>query len=295
MNATSQFSNQVVIVTGASRGIGRATAMAFAREGATTILASRSREKLEQVADDIRRFNPKVRVIPTDVSSREQVGSMVETVLGEFGRIDVLVNNAGSAVVGPVEGERFVQDTKDLMAVDFYGSVFCTQAVLPSMRRRGRGHIVNLSSVVGRKAFPKFGGYSAAMHAITAYSDALRQELRGSGIGVSTIHPALTQTALLTKIDPADLPSPFRNMTPISAESVAKGIVRAVRKNLPRVVLPWQPHMLLLGDALSARIGDRIVRLISNRLYATFIGLYRGRTYEFPVRTRGDRLSVKSG
>ncbi|MDD5035594.1 MAG: SDR family NAD(P)-dependent oxidoreductase [Methylococcaceae bacterium] len=293
MKLSTKFQNQVVIVTGASSGIGRATALAFAREGATTVLASRSVDKLEQVADEIRRFNPKVRVIPTDVSSREQVVAMVDKVLAELKRIDVLVNNAGSASVGRFDGEGFVADAQNLMAVDFYGGIYCAQAVLPIMRRQRSGHIVNLSSVVGRKAFPQFGAYSAAMHAIAAYSDALRQELRGTGIGVSIIHPALTQTALLDKIDPADLPPPFRRMTPISAEAVAKGIVGAVRKNRPRVILPWQPKLMLVADALSARVGDLIVRLLSTSVFPTFMGLYRGRTYQYAVSTRTDQVSTK--
>ncbi len=283
MKRLSQFANKVVIVTGASSGIGRATALAFAREGAITVLASRSKEKLEQVADEILRIAPKVLVVPTDVSSREQVEAMVEKVLAEFGRIDVLVNNAGAAAVGSVEDKGFVENNQKLMAVDFYGGVFCIQSVLPIMRRQGAGHIVNLSSVVGRKAFPKFGAYSAAMHAISGYSDSLRQELKGSGIGVSIIHPALTQTALLDHIDQHDLPPPFRRMTPISAEAVASGIVSAVRNNRPRAILPWQPKMMLLADALSPRLGDFIVRLLSTRVFSRLIGMNRGRTYQFPV------------
>ncbi len=283
MKHSSKFSDQVVIVTGASSGIGRATALAFAREGATTVLASRSQERLDRVAAEIRRFNPKVRVIPTDVSSKEQVETMVDRVRKEFGRIDVLVNNAGAAAVGPMDGEGFVEDSKNLMAVDFYGGIFCIQAVLPIMRRQGRGHIVNLSSVVGRKSFPKFGAYSAAMHAISGYSDALRQELRGAGIGVSVIHPALTQTALLEKIAPADLPPPFQSMTPISAEAVAAAIVRAAYKNRPRVILPWQPRIMLFVDALSPRAGDLIVRLLSSKAFSGLMGLYRGRTYQYPA------------
>lgn len=235
------------------------------------------------MAAEIRRGNPEVRVIPTDVSARDQVERMVERVRAEFGRIDVLVNNAGAAAVGPVEGAGFVDDNRKLMEVDFYGGIYCTRAVLPIMQRQGHGHIVNLSSVVGRKAFPRFGAYSAAMHAIAGYSDSLRQELRGSGIGVSVIHPALTQTGLLAGIDPADLPPPFRKMTPISAEEVAEGILRAVRRNLPRVILPWQPKMMLLADALSPGTGDRVVRLLSTSVFSRLIGMNRGRTYQYPA------------
>lgn len=280
MNGNIRFEDKIVAITGASSGIGRATALAFAREGAIPILVSRSKEKLEKVADEIRRFRPDVRVIPTDVSSQEQVDGMVEKVLAEFGRVDILVNNAGMAHVGPIGQESFVEGTKEMMAVEFYGTVYCTKAVLPIMQRQGAGHIVNMSSVVGRKAFPHFAGYSATMHAIAAFSDALRQELHGSGIYVSTIHPALAQTALLDHTDPADMPTPFRKMTPITAERVAEGILRAILKRQPRIILPFSPKLLLLQDAFSARLGDRIVRMLSNPVFSSLIGMYRGRTYE---------------
>jgi short-subunit dehydrogenase len=288
MTRKTRFDTQVVIITGASSGIGRATALAFAREGTTTVLASRSREKLEEVAEEIHRFNPRVRVLPTDVSSQEQVEAMVHAVATEFGKIDVLVNNAGSAAVGAVDGDRFVEDARHLLDVDFFGKVFCTRAVLPIMRRQGHGAIVNLSSVVGRKAFPRFAAYSAAMHAIAAFSDALRQELRGTGISVSTIHPALTQTAFFEGVDPADIPAPFRRMTPISAEAVARKILKAVVKKLPRVIIPWQPRLLLMGDALSAGFGDRMVRMLQNPVFMALIGMYRGRVYQHASDPRSE-------
>jgi len=280
MNGKALFDGKVVIITGASQGIGRATALAFAREGAIPILVSRSREKLEQAADGIRRFNPKVRVIPADVSSQTEVHDMVAKVLAECGRIDVLVNNAGIARVGPIGEAGFIEDMKEMMAVDVCGTVYCTKAVLPSMHKQGSGHIVTMSSVVGRKAFPDFGGYSIAMHAISAFSDTLRQELYGSGIFVSGIHPALTQTALLDHVEARAMPPPFRKMTPITAERVAEGILRAVRKRQPRVILPFPAKLLLLQDALSAKLGDRIVRMLSNPVFSSVIGMYRGRVYE---------------
>ncbi len=280
MNKNTKFANKVVIVTGASSGIGRATALAFAREGATTILASRSLEKLEKVAEEIRRFNPHVRVYQTDVSSQEQVDKMVINVIAEFKKVDILINNAGGSKVGPVEQHGYVDDVRELFETDFYGKIFCALAVLPIMRRQGFGAIVNLSSVVGRKAFPRFSAYSAAMHAIAAFSDALRQEMKGTGISISTIHPALTQTALLEGVKPVDIPAPFRKMTPVTAEQVAAKILKAVLKRQARVIIPWQPRFLILGEALSPWLGDLVVRLLQNQVFITLIGMYRGRVYQ---------------
>src|SRR5437588_7471187 len=288
MARRSSLDGRVAIITGASSGIGRATALAFARGGATTVLASRSAEKLERVAAEIRGFNTQVLVLPTDVSVREQVQHLVDRTVEEFGRIDILFNNAGNAYVGPVDDGRFVDDLNNMLAVSFYGVVYGAQAVLPVMKRQSTGHIINMSSVVGRKAFPHFGGYSITMHAISAFTDALRQELRGTGIAVTCVHPALTQTAMLDEVNPADMPPPFRAMTPRTPEFVAAGIVNAVSKQQPRVVMPAPPHTLLLGDALSPHIGDLIVRLLSKPLFSYLVGMYRGRVYEHHPGRRDD-------
>jgi len=288
MARNQSLDGKVVIVTGASSGIGRASALALAREGTTTVLASRSAEKLEGVAEEIRGLGAEVLVVPTDVSAPEQVQHLVDRTVKEFERIDILFNNAGTASVGPLDQERFVDDLNKMMASSFYGTVYGTRAVLPVMKNQGTGHIINMSSVVGRKAFPRFGGYSITMHAISAFSDALRQELRGTGIAVTSVHPALTQTAMLDEVDPADMPPPFRAMTPRTPEFVAAGIVEAVYKRPPRVVLPAPPHMLLLGDALSPHVGDLIVRLLSKPAFSYLVGMYRGRVYEHHPSGRGD-------
>ena len=280
MSKKERFKDKVVVVTGASSGIGKATALAFAHEGAKTLLVSRSREKLESVADEIRGFNENVLVVPTDVSSKDEVDMMIEKVISKFGGIDVLFNNAGSSYVGPISNENFVEDTKKMLDVDFMGTVYTTRAVLPVLKKQGSGHIMNMSSVVGRKAFPRFAGYSSAMHAISAFTDSLRQELRGSGIGVSTIHPALTQTPLLKHVKPEDMPPPFKGMTPITVESVARAVLDGVYYNRARVVVPFQPRLLFLADAISPSLGDLVVRLLSNKAFSMVLGMYRGNLYQ---------------
>jgi len=283
MSNKERFKDKVVVVTGASSGIGRAAALEFAREDAKTVLVSRSREKLQRVAEEIGEFNPDVLVVPADVSSPEQVRGMVEQVISKYGTIDVLFNNAGSSYVGRVEDDDFAANAKKMMDADYFGTVNVTKEVLPVMKRQGSGHIMNMSSVVGRKAFPHFGGYSAAMHAITGFTDALRQELRGTGINVSTIHPALTQTPLLESIKPEDMPPPFRRLTPISVETVAKAVVDGVVHNRARIVVPFQPRFLYLADMLSPGIGDLAVRLLQNKVFSTLLGTYRGDVYHHGV------------
>lgn len=280
MNSKDRFKGKVVFITGASSGIGREAALEFAREGAKTALLSRSREKLQKVAEEIRAVNPDVLVVTADVSVPEEVKEAVQKVLSEFGRIDILFNNAGSSFVGSIEDDDFIEKTKQLLDVDYFGTVHMTREVLPVMKEQGSGHIVNMSSVVGKKAFPRFGGYSSAMHAITAFSDATRQELRGSGINVSTIHPGLTQTPLLNDVRPEDMPPPFRRMTPISPRQVAKALLSGIDHNQARIVVPFQPNVLLLADALSPSLGDMVVRMLSGRLTSRLLGTYRGRIYD---------------
>ena len=274
MKRKQLFAGRVTIVTGASSGIGRATALKFARQGATTILAARSRNKLDRLAEEIASFGAPVRVIPTDVASKEQVDAMTQAVEKEFGRIDILINNAGGGAVGTVEDSQFADQTRELLEVDFFGKVYCCQAVLPIMRRQGQGAIVNLSSVVGRKAFPRFGAYSSSMHAVSAFSDALRQELHGSGIRVTTVYPALTQTDFFSRFPKARMPVQFSHMKPLAPETVAQAIVRAVRKGSPRVILPWQPPLMLLGDTVSARFGDWFVRMLDKGWFMRLIWMY---------------------
>ena len=273
------FDNAVVLVTGASRGIGRDVALAFAREGASVILAARSVERLDGVAREIRELGNEVLAVPTDMTSPAAVTSLVEAAVSRFGRIDVLVNNAGIARVGDIESVTFEDDLKDTLQASVFGMIQLTQRVLPILRQQGSGTIVNMSSVMGRKAFARFGSYAIVMHSVSAFSDALRQELAGTGIRVCVIHPALTATDLLRSVDETQMPASFRHMTPLRSEVVARSVVAAVRRGRRRVVLPRNANMLLLGEALSPRIGDLIASALTMRPIARLLRMSRGTTY----------------
>lgn len=279
MKKHTTFSGKVVVITGASSGIGKALAKAFAHAGAFTVLVSRGGEKLNKVVAELKTDHPDVLALSADVSSDQQVREMVDHVVAKYGRVDILINNAGTSLVGPTEATDFEGNTKKLLETSFYGTIHLNSRVIPLMKGQKSGQIVNMSSVVGRKAFPRFGSYSAAMHAITGYSDALRQELTGNGISVMTLHPGLTQTELLTEVNPADMPPPFRFMTPMTPDFVAQRVLWALRKKKVRLILPFQARFLLLMDAFSPRLGDLLVRLLSNRFFARFLGTFRGTSY----------------
>jgi len=274
-----RFRDQVVVVTGASSGIGRAAALAFAREGAKTVLLSRSREKLDAVAEEIRALGQEVFVAPADVASKQEVDAAIAAVLERYGRIDVLFNNAGKSEVGPTDAPGFVDGVREMFEIDYLGTVRVTQAVVPSMRRQGSGRILNMSSVMGRKAFAKFGGYASVMHAIIGYTDALRQELRGAGIDVSVILPSLTQTPLLSDVQPEDMPPPFRRLTPIHVEQVAEAALNGLARRKARIEVPWQPRLLMFAQAVSPRLGDLFVKVLQTRVFGWVFGTFRGRTY----------------
>jgi NAD(P)-dependent dehydrogenase (short-subunit alcohol dehydrogenase family) len=273
------FEDEVVLVTGASRGIGKAVALAFAEQGAQVVLAARSAERLADVAEDVSALGSQVLVVPTDVTSHADVVALVDAALRRFGRIDVLVNNAGIGRVGGVESAEFSDNVRDTLQASLFGMVDVTQQVLPAMRRQGSGTIVNMSSVMGRKAFARFGSYAIVMHAVSAVSDALRQELAGSNIRVSVMYPALTATDLLRDADEAQMPPPFRHMTPLASEAVARAVVTAVRRGAPRVVMPGPAKLLLLGEAFSPRIGDLIASALAHRSFIRLVGMSRGKTY----------------
>ncbi|MDX3263031.1 SDR family NAD(P)-dependent oxidoreductase [Streptomyces sp. MI02-2A] len=273
------FANRVVLITGASRGIGRAVALAFARQGALLVLAARSEERLAQVESEVRDLGSDVLSVPTDVTSPEAVTALVDAAVSRFGRIDVLVNNAGIGMVGRVESAAFEDNARQTMQASLFGMINVTQRVLPVFRRQGSGAIVNMSSVMGRKAFARFGSYAIVMHGVSAFSDSLRQEVADSGIRVSVIYPALTATDLLREAKEAQMPPPFRHMTPLPANEVARAVVAAVRQGKRRVVLPRMANMLLLGEALSPRIGDLIATALTKRRIARLLRMSSGKTY----------------
>jgi NADP-dependent 3-hydroxy acid dehydrogenase YdfG len=283
------FTNKVVLVTGASRGIGRAVALAFAQEGAQLVLAARSADRLAQVENEVRDLGSATLSVVTDVTSHDAVAALVDAAMNRFGRIDVLVNNAGIGKVGGIESAAFESDVRQTLQASLFGMIDVTQRVLPILRKQRSGAIVNMSSVMGRKAFSRFGSYAIVMHAVSAFSDSLRQEVAGDGIRVSVIHPALTATDLLREAAEAEMPPPFRHMTPLSSEDVARAVVAAVRRGKRRVVLPRTANMLLLGEALSPRIGDLIATALTLRPVAGLLGMSRGKTYHETIASRPGR------
>jgi len=239
------FSDKVVIVTGASSGIGKETALAFARAGARVVLVARRGELLQQIVAE----NPQLRLSPfvADITCSDAASSIVESTLRQFGRIDILVNNAGLGMRGLVAEVR-LEDAQRVMELNFFALLRCTQAVLPTMRLQRNGQIVNIVSILGAIAAPHYGVYSASKAAVRALSDALRVELRPDGIDVIAILPGYTDTPFFqSQIGGSECGT---TMAAIPATIVAEAILKACRRRCREVTLP-----------LICKVGEWVKRL----------------------------------
>ncbi|NLG52256.1 MAG: SDR family NAD(P)-dependent oxidoreductase [Chloroflexi bacterium] len=245
--------DKTAVVTGASSGIGRATALALAEQGARVALMARRQEALEKVAADIRALGREALVLPADVTVQAQVQQAIAEVVRQWGRVDILVSNAGTYYRRPVD-QLDPEIIERSMAVNFYGGLYAILAVLPHMIEGQSGHLVLVTSLDGRKGLPLDAPYVVAKFAMTGLGDCLRQELRGKGIHTTTVMPGRVDTPLLE-----DIQVPWISAK-ISPETVARGIVRAIKKRQPVVITPLTGRFLYLIDTISPRIGDWIVR-----------------------------------
>jgi uncharacterized protein len=227
-----RIDGRTAIITGASSGIGQATAALLTEERVNTVLASRNRRKLEALALDLVSLPGRTLVVPTDVTDGLAVEALVRKTVEEFGRVDILINNAGVGLFAPIAGGN-PDNQRRLFDVNFWGAINCIQAAVPYMQSQGRGHIVNVASIAAKVSPPYMGMYSATKFALSAVSDALRSELAGSGIGVSTIYPGLTQTSFMEHmIQEVEVPAIPPVARFVGSDAVARRIVQSVRLGL---------------------------------------------------------------
>jgi NADP-dependent 3-hydroxy acid dehydrogenase YdfG len=223
---------RVIAITGASSGIGEATALACAAAGARVSLAARREDLLARVAERIEAAGGEALAIPTDVTDEQQARSFIEATNERFGRLDALVNNAGVMHLGPIDGAP-TEEWRTMVAVNVFGVLYCTHAALPFMREQGEGHIVNVSSVGGKVLGTYSGVYSLTKFGIGAFTEALRKESLEDGIRVTSVVPGSTATELRshTRGEVLDkILGAFAGVTPLDPEDIARAVIYALEQ-----------------------------------------------------------------
>ncbi len=190
-----KLKDQTAIVTGAGRGIGRATALAFAHEGANVVLVARTASEIEAVAEAIQKTGREALAVPTDVANKSEVQSMVRKTLERFGKVDILVNNAGVAGTSPIP--KITEELWDLnIAVNLKGVFLCTQAVFSHMCEQGHGHILNVSSLAGRHPGARYGAYCAAKFGVSGFTGVTNNEGLSHGVKATLVEPGPVDTKM---------------------------------------------------------------------------------------------------
>jgi NAD(P)-dependent dehydrogenase (short-subunit alcohol dehydrogenase family) len=253
---------KVAIVTGASSGIGEATARALGLRGATVVAAARNEERLGELERGVQVSGGRVLGVKTDVTDRGSVEATIGRTVEEFGAPSILVNNAGLGLSGRVE-ELGTEDLRDVMEVNLIGPLNCIQAALPHMNPGG--HIINVSSVVGKRAIPKVGGYCASKFALNGLTDALRVEVAGRGISVTSVYPGTTSTAF--RDNSRRTRDEKRGWRPpgVTPDRVAEKIARAAEKRGRDVYIRFSDRLFVAGTTLFPGLTDRVIRLLLAR------------------------------
>ena len=250
-----------VVITGASSGIGRATALEMARRGANLVLAARRTERLEEVASQCRALGVQAVAVTADVSNPDDCRRLIESA----GDVDVLVNNAGFAVLGTIN-EIDPAEIRGMMDTNYFGTVHCTRAVLPRMLARGRGTIVNVSSMLGIMGVAGMSAYCATKFAIVGFTEGLRDEVLGKGVRVAMVCPGTTDTEFFVKADKDKMPGASRLMPAVKPERVARAVCDAAEDGRYRRILPVLAAIYMRFKEFSPRIAHALFRRVSAML-----------------------------
>ncbi len=262
-----QISGNVIIITGASSGIGRATALALAREGCTLVLVARRENLLDALKAEVTSLGGRAISFPMDLNNRGEVERMISATTKLFGRIDVLINNAAFGYFGTVQNTPAAV-IREIFSLNFEAALLACQCAIPVMASARKGHIINVSSIAGKRGLPLSGIYCATKFALHGISESMRIELKDSGIDVSVINPAGTVTEFHRNVRMGDVAGPFRPLgRSQSPETVARAIVHCIKR--PKAeVYPYPISRLLVWiNAVAPSLVDRVMTpYLRNRL-----------------------------
>ncbi len=255
-----QQTGRVVAITGASAGIGRATALRLAREGAAIVACARRADRLDTLRRDIEAAGGTALTIVADVTREDDMNGLVTRAVERFGRLDVMMCNAGFGIYGAID-DITPDQMRKLVDINYFGTYYATRAALGVFRRQGAGHIVIVSSIVGKRGVPYMGAYSATKFAQVGLAECLRSEVDGSGIHVSVVYPISTSTEFTevmlreTGSDISQSVGPRQ-----SAEDVADAIARAIANPVPEIYPYAKSRGLVLLNAIAPGFCDRLVK-----------------------------------
>jgi NADP-dependent 3-hydroxy acid dehydrogenase YdfG len=242
--------DQVIIITGASSGIGRATALCLAQFKARVVLAARNAENLAALQQEILQQGGQALAIQTDVTALADAEHLVQTTLAQWGKIDILIANAGQYIQGTLGTAGDLDLFQQSLAVNFYGTLHVIKSVLPAMQQAGKGQIVIINSLDAKKGIVGDGPYIAAKAALAGLGDALRQELREQGITVTSIYPGRVDTPMIKHIQVPWISSK------IAPEKVVKAILRSIKYQRAIVMVPGVHRLLGVLNECFPRLVD---------------------------------------
>ena len=268
------FREKVTLITGGSRGLGLVLARQICEQGGKVALLARDPEELARARIDLAQRGGEAFSVQCDLLDRLQIESAVRQIIEHFGKMDILINNAGVIEVGPLEHMKR-EDFERSMALHFWGPFELIMQVIPEMRRCGGGRIVNIASIGGKIGVPHMAPYTASKFALVGLSDALRTEVARDNIYVTTVTPGLMRTgsevhAKFKGDHAAEFESfagaskiPFAS---ISAERAARKILAAAARGQPALVMPLPARALIIANALFPNLTARIMKIVSKRL-----------------------------
>lgn len=240
----------VALITGASRGIGEAIARTLARRGYALVLAARSQEALHALAEQLRPAGVPVLVVPTDLSDPAQVRQLAREALTHYGRVDLLINNAGVGGNLAVVAQLQDADVDQLLSVNLHAPITLTRAILPSMLERRSGTIIFIGSVAGHIGIPRSSIYSTSKFGLRGFAASLRREMLSHGVGVTVIAPGFIDTAMT---------APWGKLPKAPPHVVADAVVAAIAKRPAEIVVPWFYGVMIWLSERLPTLTDRVL------------------------------------
>jgi short-subunit dehydrogenase len=260
LSSVNVTAKRVVAITGASAGIGRATAVRVARDRAAVAICARRADRLQQVADQIRAAGGDALPVVADVTREADMEQFVGAAVDRFSRLDVMLCNAGFGIAGAID-DIAPEQMQRLIDVNFTGTYLAARAALRVFRRQGFGHLIVVSSIVGKRGVPYMGAYSATKFAQVGLAECLRAEVAGSDLHVSVVYPVSTETEFFDVMSHETGVQVTRAGGPRqSVETVADAIARAIERPTPEVYPHFTSRFLVIVNALAPGFTDRIVQ-----------------------------------